>query len=258
MLGAIIGDIVGSPFEFKRIKRKDFIWFADGCGITDDTICTVAVADSLLHKKDIVLSFKEWAFKDFKLAGGYGKQFILWLGQKEPKPYNSYGNGAAMRISPVAWLAKTEAELLTNTNQVTSITHNHPEGLRGALAVVTAIWMARHGATPGEITARLEAEFGYDLHRAVDEIRPGYERSEACSKSVPESIICALEASCFEDAITNAVSLGGDTDTMACIAGSIAEARFGIPETLVRKAQSHLPREMFEIVEVFYQRTGTV
>lgn len=114
--------------------------------------------------------------------------------------------------------------------------------------------MARHGATPSEITVRLEVDYGYDLHRTVDEIRPRYERSEACSKSVPESIICALEASCFEDAIINAVSLGGDTDTMACIAGSIAEARFGIPEALVCKAQSHLPREMLEIVDMFYQR----
>jgi ADP-ribosyl-[dinitrogen reductase] hydrolase len=139
--------------------------------------------------------------------------------------------------------------------RVTSVSHNHPEGLRGALATVLAIWMARHGATSIEIAARLEADYGYNLSRTVDEIRPGYTRSEACDKSVPESIICALEASCFEDAIINAVSLGGDTDTMACIAGSIAEARFGIPETLAIKAQSHLPREMVEVVDAFYRRT---
>ncbi|MFC1657429.1 ADP-ribosylglycohydrolase family protein [Candidatus Moduliflexota bacterium] len=253
MHGAIIGDIVGSPFEFKRMKRKDFQWFASGCGITDDTVCTVAVADSVLNDKDIIASLREWALRDFKLSGGYGKQFIQWLAQDNPKPYTSYGNGAAMRISPVAWLSKTEEGMLAEAERITAISHNHPEGIKGARATALAIWMARHGSTVGAIRKRLEMEFGYDLSRTVDGIRPDYERSEASQTSVPESIICALESECFEDAITNAVSLGGDADTMACIAGSIAEARFGVPDALVHKAITYLPREMLKVVEQFYQ-----
>lgn len=254
MLGAIIGDIVGSVYEFDNIHSKDFPLFREDSRITDDTVCTIAVADIILNGKEPVAGMLYWCRKYPGM--GYGDRFMKWFNLPWQEPYNSFGNGAAMRVSPAAFLSPTIAYSRTLALNVTEITHNHPEGIKGALATCDAVWMAFNAARPDEIRAHISATYGYDMERTVDSIRPDYEFNESCMGTVPEAIICALEASDFEDAIRNAVSLGGDSDTLAAITGALAEAMFSIPKEICREAMKRLPEDMRSVVIKMYGESG--
>ena len=255
MYGAIIGDIVGSPWEFHRIKTKAFPLFGELNGVTDDSIMTVAVADALMHNKDPAETLREWGRRVLPAphVAGYGKKFIWWLAAPTVQPpYNSYGNGGAMRGSPAGWLADSLDQCLDMATRVTAITHNHTEGLKGARATAHAIWLARQGHTPGGIRAEIIAAYGYDLSRSADEIRAVHHYNETAEGCVPEALTCALEAADFEDALRNAVSLGGDADTLAAIAGGLAEALYGIPKVIGIRAWRHVPAPLRDVIEDFY------
>ncbi len=247
MWGAIIGDIVGSVYEWDRIKTKDFEFFSEEGHFTDDSVCTAAVADILLHDLPEAATLQKWCrrYPD-RSWGGWFRQ---WIWREPPAPYNSFGNGAAMRVSPAALLNRDDlAAALAASDRVTAITHDHPEGMKGARAAVHAIWLALNGEDPAAIRATVEAEYRYDLSRTVDDIRPGYAFNETCQETVPESITCALESVSFEDAIRNAVSLGGDSDTVAAIAGPIAEALHGIPGEMKVTARERYLEDAPDIV----------
>lgn len=255
MLGAIAGDIIGSVYESHPIKRKDFQpLFHPKARFTDDTVLTVAVADALLFGHDPVVAFKDWGrrYPDC----GWGGMFRQWLFSERTEPYGSFGNGAAMRVSPAALLARTLEEALEMAERVTRVTHNHPEGRKGAAATVTAIVVSRQGMAAEAVRGLIEERYGYDLSHTVDEIRPDYRFDETCQGTVPEAIVCALEARDYEDAVRNAVSLGGDADTLAAIAGAIAEARFGVPQEIASQAWNRLPEEMREVLAKLYARAG--
>ena len=255
MLGAITGDIIGSVYEFQPTKNKNFQpLFHPRARFTDDTVLTVAVADTLLHGRDPVDAFKDWG-KRYPHSG-WGGRFAHWLFSDMTEPYGSFGNGAAMRVSPAAFLADTLEDALAMAEQVTRITHDHPEGLKGAAATTAAIFLARQGASAEAIRQYVEVEYGYDLQSGVDEIRPGYQFDETCQGTVPEAIICALEARDFEDAIRNAVSLGGDADTLGAITGGIAEARFGLPPDIACETWRRLRSDMHRIMEALYRKRG--
>jgi ADP-ribosylglycohydrolase len=250
MLGAIIGDIVGSRFEFEGFKSKEFELFTDESTFTDDTVMTIAVASTLLAGSDPASTLRIWGGK--YPDRGYGGMFDGWLKLQIIEAYNSYGNGAAMRVSPAAWLSTDLSSAHYMAIKVTEVTHNHPEGIKGALATATAIWLAREGWTQENIRLRVSADFGYDMSRSVDEIRPDYDFDVTCQGSVPEALICAFEATSYEDAIRNAVSLGGDSDTQACIAGGLAEALFGVPDDIIVRAYQYLPDEMLDVIGAMY------
>lgn len=252
MLGAIIGDIVGSPYEFTSDKTKNFRLFVPGCRATDDSVlticvgCTCAEADCRNEesfKKVLVEKMHEIArrYPD----AGYGKLFYLWLIDDNGKPYGGNTNGSAMRVSPCAWAADSleAAERLAKWSA--EITHSHPEGIKGAQAVAAAIFLARTGKSKDDIRAYVEENF-YDLDFTLDDIRPAYSHDMTCEGSVPQAIVCFLEAVSYEDAIRNAVSLGGDGDTLSAIAGSIAEAYFGIPDELAEEALKYLDEDLAE------------
>ncbi len=246
MLGAIIGDIVGSVYEFDGIKTKDFDFFSSQCFFTDDTVCTMAVADILLHDLPPAETMQEWCrrYSD----RGYGGMFAGWIYEETPEPYNSFGNGAGMRVSPAAFLNRDDLEAaLSASDKVTEITHNHPEGMKGARATTHAIWLAFQGKEPKEIRKVITTEYDYDLTMSVDEIRPDYYFNEICQETVPQAIICALESESFEDAVRNAISLGGDADTLGAIAGAIAEALHGIPEEYIEKTMEDYLAEAQDI-----------
>lgn len=238
MLGAIIGDIVGSVYEWDRIKTKDFPFFTDDCFFTDDSVCTVAVADILLHGLPPAETMQKWC--RLYPACSYGGNFGSWIYADPPEPYHSYGNGAAMRVSPAPFLNRNNdvADALAAADRVTEITHNHPEGMKGARATTHAIWLAFQGERPEAIRQAIAAVYDYDLSRTVDAIRPDYRFDESCQGTVPQAITCALESVSFEDAVRNAVSLGGDADTLAAIAGAIAEAMHGIPGTFKEQVET--------------------
>jgi len=229
MLGAIIGDIVGSKYEFDNIKTKDFPFVSRGCTFTDDTVMTVAVARALIRMEREKFDFKTAVIEEMKSLGnkyshaGYGGKFHLWLRSDDVEPYYSFGNGSAMRVSPCGFYAKTLEEALTLAKESAEVTHNHPEGIKGAQAVAAAIFLAKNKKSKEEIREYIEKEF-YPLTKTLDEIRPDYDFDVSCQGSVPEAITAFLESDNFEDAIRNAVSLGGDSDTIAAIAGSIAHA----------------------------------
>ena len=252
MWGAIIGDIVGSVYEGrgKKIKTKDFDFFKPYCRYTDDSVCTAAVAEILLDDRPAASTMQRWCRRH--RGKGYGGWFGRWIHDADPRPYWSFGNGAAMRVAPAAVVNRDRSteEALADADRVTAITHNHPEGYRGAQATTRAIWLALQGGGPTEIRARITKEFGYDLSRSVDEIRPGYRFDVTCQGTVPEAITCALESESFEDAVRNAVSLGGDSDTLAAIAGPIAEAMHGIPEDMIAEARTRYLSEAPDIVRV--------
>lgn len=257
MFGAIIGDIVGSPWEFRRIKTKHFPLFGERNGVTDDSIMTVGVADALMNNKDPAETLREWGRRVLPAphVAGYGKQLIFWIAAPTVQPpYNSYGNGGAMRVSPAAWLAGSLDHCLDMATRVTAITHNHPEGLKGALATAHAIWLGRQGQTPPQIRAQIADIYDYDLSRNVDDIRAVHRYNETAQGCVPEALTCALEAVDFEDALRNAVSLGGDADTLAAIAGGMAEALYGIPKDLGIRAWRYVPPPLREVIESFYER----
>lgn len=264
MLGAIIGDIVGSIYEFNNHRSKDFEFFSERGFVTDDSIMTLAVG------KAIVETNKKYSFdsdreKYIKLLGdnsikwmreigrkypfcGYGGRFGDWMFSDNPKPYNSLGNGAAMRISPVGFAAGSEEEAIAMSKAVTEVTHNHPEGIKGAEATVVAIYIARKGATIPEIRERIVKDY-YDLDFTLDEIRDTYQFNEKSQDTVPQAIVAFLESTSFEDAIRNAISIGGDSDTLAAITGSIAEAYYDIPDEMKTKAISYFDKYLLKIFE---------
>ena len=260
MYGAILGDIIGSPFEFDRgDKTKDFKLFSRRSHFTDDSVMTLAVCEALLKvgqdvtvkeiEDAVISSMQSWG-RRYPHAG-YGGYFRRWLTARHPEPYNSYGNGSAMRVSAVGWLYDSLEKTRTVAKATTNVTHNHPEGIKGAEATASAIFMARNGSSKEEIKKYIENEFHYDLNRTLNEIRPGYHMDETCQKTVPEAIIAFLEAKDFEDAIRNAVSLGGDTDTLGAITGSIAEAYYGIPEWLITECRKRINKDMRVVLDDF-------
>ena len=252
MLGAIIGDIVGSVYEFNNYRAKDFEpFFHERAFITDDSVCTVAVADALAGGIDPAVALRHWGRKYWD-NGGWGMRFAEWLGSDDEGPYNSFGNGAGMRVSPAGLLARSVEEAKALSDHVTEVTHNHPEGMRGAAATAVAIYLARSGMAAADIRKVIVADFGYDLSMTVDEIRPGYRYNERSQDTVPQALTCAFEASDFEDAMRNAISIGGDSDTIAAIAGGVAEALFGIPEAMARKAWGMIPNDMHEVITRLY------
>jgi ADP-ribosylglycohydrolase len=252
MLGAIIGDIVGSVYEKRNYRAKDFQpLFHANARFTDDTVCTVAVADALLHGKKPTQALQEWC-RRYEDTGGWGQRFALWIADDDPKPYQSWGNGAAMRISAVGFLARTENEAIQWADYFTVVTHDQADAIAAARAVSLAIYWARHQVDAIEIADRLTERFGYNLKQTPDEIRPTYKHTETSAGSVPQAIVCALQSTSYEDALRNAVSIGGDSDTIAAIAGSIAEALHGIPEDIAKTGRCYLTQEMVLVVNNLY------
>lgn len=250
MLGAIAGDIIGSIYEVIPIKRKDFKLFSLGSHFSDDTVLTYAVAKSILTGTSYASNFKK-CFWRYPLAG-FGQRFTCWAMSNQKEGYNSWGNGAAMRVSPIAWAYNDLETVLKEAERCTVTTHNHPEGIKGAQATAAAIFLARNNKTKAEIRDYIEQNFKYNLRRTLDEIRPKYKFEVSCQKSVPEAIIAFLESTDFEDAIRNAVSLGGDSDTIAAITGSIAEALYGgVPEAIAKPIWKKLDRRIRHTVTEF-------
>jgi ADP-ribosylglycohydrolase len=253
MLGAIAGDIIGSRFEHAGIKSKEFELFNRQSVFTDDTVHTIALADSLLHKVPYQDKLREY-FHYYPNAG-YGGRFRRWACSPQPKPYGSYGNGSAMRVSPVAWFYKDLDTVLKEARHSAEITHNHPEGIKGAQAVAAAVFMARSGSSKAEIKSYVEDHFKYDLSSTIDAIREDYGFEVSCQASVPQAIIAFLESADFEDAVRNAVSLGGDSDTQGCIAGSIAEAYYGgVPLETAKEVLVRLDTRIKKVYQGFQAR----
>jgi len=263
MLGAIIGDIIGSRFEFNNHRSTDFELFTADCSFTDDTICTIAIADALpgrlpesqpSNSEDFAESLRKWCRKYPNPQGGYGGNFARWVQSDNPQPYNSFGNGSAMRVSPCAWFSKDENSVLEAARQSALCTHNHPEGVRGALCVAHCIysaWVLRYSKK--EISHLVTAKYGYKLDMSCDAIRTTNRFNETCQVTVPQAIQCFLESSDFESAIRLAVSIGGDTDTIAAITGSIAEGfYYEIPTDVLLTARTYLPEEMIDVINDFY------
>ena len=256
MLGAILGDIIGSPYEFdhNNIKTMDFPLFCGRSGFTDDTVMTLAVAKGMIlgfgdrkaTETAIVASMREYG--NLYPDAGYGTMFSRWLQDPDPKPYNSFGNGSAMRVSSVGWMLDRLDQVEEYARMSASVTHDHPEGIKGAMVTAVAVFLARSGKSKSEIRLYAEQTYGYDLSRSLDEIRPGYSHVESSQETVPEALTAFLESDSFEDAIRKAVSLGGDSDTLAAITGSIAEAFFGIPEKLLVKVPTYLDLPLQQVV----------
>ena len=259
MYGALLGDMIGAPYEFDRgNKSKEFPLFCENSRFTDDSVMTIAVAEALLDSRfldddsiraALIKSMRKWG-KKYPDAG-YGRKFLCWLREKDPKPYGSCGNGSAMRVSAAGWLFDTLEETREKARLTAEVTHDHPEGIKGAEATSSAIFLARTGRSKGEIRDYIVQEFGYDLSRTCDQIRPSYYHNESCQKTVPEAITAFLEGTDFEDVIRTAVSLGGDCDTLTCIAGSIAEAFYGVPAILKAECRRRLPEDMAYILGRF-------
>jgi ADP-ribosylglycohydrolase len=251
MLGAIAGDIIGSIYEAAPIKTKDFPLFGRGVSFTDDTVCTVAIADALLSGGDFAQYLR--AFVRRYPGRGYGAMFVRWAQTQGMPAYGSWGNGAAMRVSAIAWLAPDEAAALATAARTAAVSHDHPDAVAGAQAAVLAAWLGRHGAAPEAIRREIAGRFGYDLGQSVEQIRAWYAFDISCRGTVPPALVCALEATGYEDAIRNAVSLGGDSDTLACITGGIAEALHGLPAEVAEQARSYLDEGLLSVVDRFYR-----
>ena len=262
MYGAILGDIIGSPYEFDRSgKTKDFPLFIPESRFTDDSVMTLAVAHGFLSVspdtsepeicRALVTSMQLFGrrYRDI----GYGAKFLNWLLCQDPKPYGSWGNGSAMRVSSVGWLFSDLASVQKMARLSAMVSHDHPEAIAGAEAVASVIFLARTGSSKEVIRTYVTEQFGYDLSRSCDEIRPGYRHDVRCQGTVPEAITAFLEGSSFEDVIRTAVSLGGDCDTLTCIAGSMAEAFYGVPEELEEKCQTYLPEDLKDVLFRFYR-----
>ena len=258
--GAILGDIIGSPYEFDRGENtKEFELFPAHARFTDDTVMTIAVAEALIGlgadadeehvKADVVRFMRHWG-RNYLLVG-YGGLFRKWLVMNDPQPYSSFGNGAAMRVSSVGWLYDSLSRTREVARWTAEVTHNHPEGVKGAETVASTIYLGRMGHSKEEIKDYITQEFGYDLTRTLDEIRPTYSRDATCPGSVPEAIIAFLESTDVIDAIRNAVSLGGDTDTTSCIAGGIAEGFYGRTKAMESACETLLPEAMREVLYAF-------
>ncbi|MBW6479797.1 MAG: ADP-ribosylglycohydrolase family protein [Bacteroidales bacterium] len=250
ILGAIVGDIIGSVFEWHNVKTTDFQLFTEKTDYTDDSVLTIATIDSILHGIDYTTAYQTYGRK-FPNRG-YGGYFRSWIRSDYPKPYNSYGNGSAMRVSPVGWAYNTIEEVLHQAKRSAEVTHNHPEGIKGAQATAAAVFLARTGSSKAEIKKYIQDAFGYDLERRIDDIRHVYTFNETCQQTVPEAILAFLESEDYESAIRLAISIGGDSDTVACITGGIAEAFYReIPEWIVEKALGLLSSEIIKLVEEF-------
>lgn len=255
MIGAIAGDIIGSVYEAHPVKTEDFPLFSPGCRFTDDTVMTVATADSILTGKGYAAAYKEWG-RLFPHAG-YGGMFRQWLRNNNSRPYNSFGNGSAMRVSPVGFAFDTLDKVLEEAKKSAEVTHNHPEGIKGAQATAAAIFLARTGKGKKEIKDYIETTFDYDLSATLAEIRPGYRFDPTCQGSVPQAIIAFLESSTYEDAVRKAISLGGDTDTQACITGGIAQAYYKtIDDHIIKKVRALLDARLLDVVDSFSAKYG--
>ena len=257
MLGAIIGDIAGSKYEFSNIRTDRFDLLSKGCSFTDDTVCTIANMDWLLHgdKKDPLSAteyLRKWT-RRYPYAG-YGGRFYRWLAMEETKPYNSWGNGSAMRVSSVGWLFDSLERTREVARWSAEVTHNHPEGVKGAEATASVIWMARNGYFKTQIKDYIIKEFGYDLSRTCDQIRPNYHHVESCQETVPEAITAFLEGTDFEDVIRTAVSLGGDCDTLTDIATAMAEAFYGLSEKFRARAYEFTTEDMHLVMKSFEEK----
>ena len=248
MLGAITGDIVGSIYEGHNHKSKDFPFFGQGCTFTDDTVCTIAVADCLMNDGDFADFLRRYVRKH--PYRGYGGMFREWAGSNMG-PYNSWGNGSAMRVSPVAHVARDEQELLDLAEQTSVVTHNHPDAVAGAQATALTMWMAKFGIDVAAIREEIFNRFDYNLSPSVDDIRPSYRFDISCAGTVPQAITCALEGTDYEDAVRNAISIGGDADTIACITGGIAEVMFGLPDEIAEASLGYLTDDLIEVVDRF-------
>ncbi len=252
LLGAICGDIIGSRYEFHSTKQLDFDLFGYHSKFTDDTVCSIAVADALMSDCRFVEKLQSWCRKYPR--SGYGGMFKSWMFSCNPKPYNSWGNGSAMRVSAVGAFARSIDEALDLAEQSAAVTHNHPEGIKGAQATALAIYLALKGASKSEIKSEIETRFGYDLNRKYADIQQRYDFDVSCQGSVPESIIAFIESCDYESAIRMAVAYGGDADTQAAITGGIAAAFYGsIPDTILTECLSRLPLEMKAVIASFGQ-----
>ena len=267
MIGSVIGDIVGSIYEFDNIKTKEFTLFQSRQEYTDDSILTFATADWLMNGGTSGSYYLKYALENPYPMGSYGTGFIQWVhlaSRGIMKPYNSCGNGSAMRVGPVGWACSSKEEVLQKTKESAECTHNHPEGIKGARATALCIFMARRGYDKEAIRDAISREFGYNLSMSVNEIRNRYSwdgldgagNGGTCQGCVPQAIVCALEANSLEDAIRNAVSIGGDSDTIACIAGSIAEALYGVPQAIREQVLSYLPEKFKALMNRFEEKFG--
>ena len=259
MLGAIIGDIAGSRFEFDNRRSKEFTMFHHKCKFTDDSVMSLAVCQALLRTAPDFQELDKETIACMREIGqpypqcGYGGRFYRWMYGDNPKPYNSYGNGAAMRVSGCGWAADSLEEAKRLSEAVTAVTHNHPEGLKGAEATATAVYLARTGIGKEELRAYITGNY-YPIDFTLDAVRETYQFHETCQDSVPQAFEAFFESTDFEDAVRNAVSIGGDSDTIAAIAGSVAEAFYGVPEKLRRKALPFLDERLLAILNAFEQR----
>jgi ADP-ribosylglycohydrolase len=250
IIGAIAGDIIGSVYEWHNVRTVDFALFRHDSDFTDDSVLTLATMDAGMNQKSYAETYQLFGRK--YPNRGYGGRFRLWLRSESPEPYNSWGNGSAMRVSPVGWYGASLDEVMAEAQRSAEVTHNHPEGIKGAQSTAVAIYMARTGKTKDEIKRFITDTFGYDLDRKIDDIRPDYEFDVSCQGSVPEAIIAFLESTDFENAIRLAISIGGDSDTIACVTGGIAEAYYQtVPENIVENVLKILPEELVKIVEEF-------
>jgi ADP-ribosylglycohydrolase len=255
MLGAVVGDIIGSVHEFQHRKTMDFPLFAEGSRFTDDTVLTVAVADCLLTDASYVDKFHEYSRNYPDRC--YGLRFWRWVESGSREPYNSWGNGAAMRVSPVAFARSTLEEVLREAKRSAEVTHDHPEGVKGAQATAASVFLARQGESKGKIRQFIQEKFAYDLNRTVEDIRPTYSFNESCQGTVPEAIIAFLNSSDYEETVRLAISLGGDADTLACIAGGIAEPFYGgVPKDIAELAMARLDDRLRAVVLRFSERYG--
>lgn len=266
MYGEFLGDIIGQPYEFNNHKSKDFPLFAKNPSFTDDSILTIAVCEGLLNagleadentiKNSIIDSMQKWGHK--YPHAGWGRKFYLWLIMESRKPYGSFGNGSAMRVSSIGWLYDSLEKTREVARWSAEVTHNHPEGIKGAECTASAIWLARNGHSKEQIKDYVTTNFGYDLSLTCDQIRPNYKHIESCQETIPQAITAFLEGNDFEDVIRTAVSLGGDTDTLTGIAGAIAEAFYGIPENLINICREILDEEMKDVIERFHTCVSAV
>ena len=253
MLGAIAGDIIGSVFEHRPVKTTNFELFGGRSTFTDDTVLTVAVAQAILEDNDYGSCLKSFArrYPD----AGYGMSFYRWMMSEDNRPYNSWGNGSAMRVSPVGFAFDSVDAVLHQAEKTAAVTHNHPDGIRGAQATALAVYLGRTGAGKKGIRREIERRFGYELDRRIDEIRPAYRFDISCRGTVPEAILAFLESDHYEDAVRIGISLGGDSDTIGCITGAVAQAHYGqLPAHIERESRRRLPGEFLEIIDRFYRR----
>lgn len=260
MIGSIIGDIVGSVYEFNNNKTKEFEFFNPNGSYTDDSTLTFATADWLLHGGKAAHYYSKYGEKYPWPMGGYEEGFKPWLirsiRQQDYRPYNSCGNGEAMRVGPVGWAFDTIDDILAKAKESAECTHNHPEGIKGAQATALAIMMAKHGCDKNEIRSEIEKRFEYDLQFTCEQIRPPYTWGATCQDSAPQAIVAFLDGEDYEDSIRNAISIGGDSDTIGCITGSIAEAYFGVPADLRDSTMNYLPKEFQSIISEFENKFG--